>query len=104
MPVIRLEPQLHLDPAQPVRSTAEILTQDYLHAGGLTIAALSYRSRIPRRQLIEISQGKRRVSPEYALRLAVALNTSVLYWLLLQAHEDLRKLLCAHGYTGPFGA
>jgi len=44
---------------------------------------------VPPRRIIEIVHGKRRITPDTALRLARYFRTSERFWLNLQARHDL---------------
>jgi antitoxin HigA-1 len=82
-----------LPPVHP----GEILREDYLEAVGISAHALAQALRIPSTRLYEILAGRRRVTPETALRLARHLGTSAEVWLGLQADYDLEVARAAVG-------
>jgi addiction module HigA family antidote len=56
---------------------------------GLSQNRLALDIRVPARRINEIVQGKRRVTPDTALRLARYFNMSPQFWLGLQMDYDL---------------
>ena len=74
-----------LAPEQP---GAELF-EDFLQPLGLSQNRLALDIRTPARRINEIVLGKRRVSPDTALRLARYFNTSPQFWLGLQMDYDL---------------
>jgi antitoxin HigA-1 len=82
-----------LPPVHP----GEVLREDYLETIGMSAHALAQALRIPSTRLYEILAGRRRVSPETALRLARHLGTSAEVWLGLQADYDLEVARAAVG-------
>lgn len=82
-----------LPPVHP----GEVLREDYLDAVGMSAHALAQALRIPSTRVYEILAGRRRVTPETALRLARHLGTSAEVWLGLQADYDLEVARAAVG-------
>jgi len=56
---------------------------------GLSQNRLALDVRLPARRINEIGHGKRRVTPDTALRLARHFNMSAAFWLGLQMDYDL---------------
>jgi addiction module HigA family antidote len=67
----------------------EILSEDFLKPLGITAYRLAQATGLPQTRISEIIHGKRRISPETALRLSIALGTSERYWMNVQADYDL---------------
>ena len=77
--------QDRLPPVHP----GEILLEEFLKPLGLSQNRLALDIRVPARRINEIVQGKRRITPDTALRLARYFNTSAEFWLGLQMDYDL---------------
>ncbi len=60
-----------------------------LKARGLSANALSRALRVPSGRIVDILNGKRRISAESALRLGRYFGNDALFWLNLQAQYDL---------------
>lgn len=74
------------------------LRYEYLEPLGLTITALAERLRVSRKHLSAVLNERANVTPDMALRLARAFNTTPDLWLNLQKGHDL---WCAeHEATG----
>jgi addiction module HigA family antidote len=67
----------------------EVLSEEFLKPMGLSLNQLALAIRVPARRINEIVQGKRRITPDTALRLARFFNTSPQFWLGLQLDYDL---------------
>ena len=67
----------------------EILKEDYLVPLGLSITAAASALRVTRQALSALVNGRGGVSPEMAIRLSKALNTTPQLWLNLQQQFDL---------------
>ncbi len=67
----------------------EILLEEFLNPMGLSQNRLALDIRVPARRINEIVQGKRRVTPDTALRLARFFDMSPQFWLGLQLDYDL---------------
>ena len=76
----RLYPPIH---------PGEILQQDFLDGFGITQHKLAVSIGVPPRRINEIVHGKRRISPDIALRLGRYLATDPQFWINLQARYDL---------------
>ena len=67
----------------------EVLLEEFLKPLGLSQNRLALDIRVPARRINEIVHGKRRVTPDTALRLARYFNMSAAFWLGLQMDYDL---------------
>jgi addiction module HigA family antidote len=67
----------------------EVLLEDVIKPLGLTITEAARDLGISRKMLSEIVNGKNRISPKLAVRIAKATNTSPESWLLMQNKLDL---------------
>ena len=67
----------------------EILLEEFLKSMELTQNRLALDIRVPARRINEIVQGKRRITPDTALRLARYFGMSPQFWLGLQMDYDL---------------
>ena len=70
-------------------SPGEILMEEFLAPLGLSQNRLALDIRVPARRINEIVQGKRRITPDTALRLARYFHMSPQFWLGLQMDYDL---------------
>jgi addiction module HigA family antidote len=69
----------------------EVLRTRFLEPLGLTAAELARGCRMPRSRVSEILAGKRKISPDSALRLAAYFRMEPEAWLALQADWDLHE-------------
>ena len=69
----------------------EILREEFLLPMNMSQNALARATDVPPRRINEIVLGKRGVTADTALRLAVAFGTSEGFWLGLQADYDLEE-------------
>jgi addiction module HigA family antidote len=67
----------------------EVLLEEFLKPLGLSQNRLALEIRVPARRINEIVLGKRRISPDTALRLARYFGMSAEFWLGLQLDYDL---------------
>lgn len=74
-----------LSPVHP----GEVLLEEFLSPLGLSQNRLALDIRVPARRINEIVQGKRRLTPDTALRLARYFGMSPEFWLGLQLDYDL---------------
>jgi len=86
-----LQPQLTVDPADRLRSPGEVLRQDYLEPSALSAPQLARKTGIAAPNIHRILLGERPIKTHEAVRLAIVLNTTALYWLVLQARFDLER-------------
>lgn len=70
-------------------SPGEVLMEEFLAPMGLSQNRLALDIRVPARRINEIVQGKRRITPDTALRLARYFDMSPQFWLGLQMDFDL---------------
>jgi len=67
----------------------EVLLEEFLKPMGLSQNRLALDIRVPARRINEIVHGRRRITPDTALRLAKYFNMSAQFWLGLQMDYDL---------------
>ena len=67
----------------------EILLEEFLKPMGLSQNKVALDIRVPARRINEIILGKRRITPDTALRLAKYFQMSPRFWLGLQMDYDL---------------
>ncbi|MEM6430898.1 MAG: HigA family addiction module antitoxin [Deinococcota bacterium] len=73
------------DPAHP----GEVLKELYLEPLGLTVTEAATKLGVARKTLSQLVNARAGVSPEMALRLAKAFNTTPESWLNMQTNYDL---------------
>jgi antitoxin HigA-1 len=66
----------------------EILSEDWLKPMGISQYALAKAIGVPPRRINEIVLGKRAITADTAVRLAVFFSTDARSWMDLQAHYD----------------
>ena len=71
----------------------EMLLEEFLKPLGMTQVELAERIRVPYVRVNELVNGKRRVTPSTALRLAKAFGTSPEFWLNGQLALDLYRTI-----------
>lgn len=69
----------------------EVLLEEFLLPLNISQNALARAANVPPRRINEIVLGKRGITADTAVRLAVALGTSERFWLGLQADYDLEE-------------
>ena len=74
-------------------SPGEMLREEFLEPLGMTQVELAQRIRVPYVRVNELVNGKRRVTPSTALRLAKAFGTSPEFWLNGQLALDLYRVI-----------
>ena len=67
----------------------EVLQELYLAPLDMGAIALARRLGVPRTRIERLVKGTTRMTPDTALRLARAFNTSPAYWLNMQTNYDL---------------
>jgi len=67
----------------------EVIKMDYLEPLGLSVTEVAEGLKISRKNLSEIINGHTGISPEMALRLSLAFNTTPELWMNLQRNYDL---------------
>jgi addiction module HigA family antidote len=76
------------DKLKPIHP-GEVLLEEFLQPMNLSQNKLALAIRVPARRINEIVQGKRRITADTALRLALYFNMSPRFWLGLQMDYDL---------------
>jgi addiction module HigA family antidote len=71
----------------------QILLQEFLEPVGLTQAELARALAIPLNRVNELVCGRRGITPETALLLAVHFKNSAEFWMNLQTAHDLTRAL-----------
>lgn len=69
----------------------EVLREEFLVTTGTTASQLARNLVVPATRIAEILHGKRRITPDTALRLAAFLGTTAQFWLNLQNAYDLEE-------------
>lgn len=77
-------------PKLPPVHPGEILLEEYLRPLGISSGALARRLGVPRTRIERLVAGQTAISPDTALRLAKALNTTPQLWMNLQTSYDLK--------------
>ena len=67
----------------------EVLKELYLDPLGMGTIALARRLDVPRTRIERLVKGVTGVTPDTALRLARAFNTTPAYWMNMQANYDI---------------
>ncbi len=75
----------------------DILKEEFMEPIDLTQKVLADSLGIPASRLNEVIRGKRRISPELALRLAACFGNSAQFWINLQSRYDLECAEREHG-------
>ncbi len=73
----------------------EILKYDYMEPLNLKVTSLAKSLHISRKSLSQIINGKAGISPDMAIRLSKAFQTTPIYWLGMQEEYALAQAL--HG-------
>jgi addiction module HigA family antidote len=71
-------------------SPGEILLEEFLKPLGISQSRLARDLSVPVGRVNDIVQGKRAITPDTALRLAVYFNMTPEFWMNLQSHYDLK--------------
>ena len=72
----------------PLATPGEILSEEWLTPMGISQYALAKAIGVPPRRINEIVLGKRAITADTAVRLAVLFGTDARSWMDLQAHYD----------------
>jgi addiction module HigA family antidote len=72
----------------PLATPGEILRDEWLKPMGISQYALAKAIGVPPRRINEIVLGKRAITADTAVRLAVYFGTDARSWMQLQAHYD----------------
>lgn len=81
--------EIRLPKHRPPTPAGVLLGKEFLEPLGLTVTAFAKHIGIGRDRLSEIIHGRRRVTPDTAMRLSIALGTTVQFWLNAQMATDL---------------
>lgn len=81
--------EIRLPKHRPPTPAGVLLGEEFLEPLGLTVTAFAKHIGIGRDRLSEIIHGRRRVTPDTAMRLSIALGTTVQFWLNAQMATDL---------------
>ena len=71
-------------------SPGEILSMEFLKPLAISQSRLARDLAVPVGRINDIIQGKRSITPDTALRLAVYFNMTPEFWMNLQSHYDLK--------------
>jgi addiction module HigA family antidote len=75
----------------------EILKTEFLEPLGISQNRLALAMRVPAPQISEIVLGKRSVTANTAIRLAIALKTDPEFWMRIQSRYDLETAQDKYG-------
>jgi addiction module HigA family antidote len=75
----------------PLLHPGEILNEDFLKPLGVSQYALAKAIGVPPRRINEIVQGKRGITADTAVRLAVFFGTDAQSWINLQTYYDTEQ-------------
>ena len=76
----------------PCHHPGKILLQQYLEPQKISQNRLARAIKVPPRRINEIVHGKRGISADTAVRLAIYFGGSASYWLHLQAEHEIEKV------------
>lgn len=83
----RLRASISRTPPHPGR----FLETRYLKPAGITQGQLAAALRISRRRVNELIRGRRAITPDTAVRLAIYFGNDAIFWMQLQAAWDLNE-------------
>lgn len=81
--------EIRLPKTRRPTSPGKLLADEFLEPLGLTVTAFARHIGVGRDRLSEVIHGRRRITPDTAMRLSFALGTSVQFWLNAQMATDL---------------
>jgi addiction module HigA family antidote len=81
--------EIRLPKHRPPTPPGKLLAEEFIEPLGLTVTAFAKHIGVGRDRLSEIIHGRRRITPDTAMRLGLALGTSVQFWLNAQMATDL---------------
>lgn len=76
----------------PCQHPGKVLQQQYLEPQKLSQNQLARAIKVPPRRINEIIHGKRGITADTAVRLAIYFGGSAGYWLHLQAEHEIEKV------------
>lgn len=93
MPMMPESKTITRDPSWigPAVSPGEMLLEEFIKPLGLSQTEVAHRLGISLSRLNDVVRGRRRITPDTALRLARVLDTSPQFWMRLQADWDLHQ-------------
>lgn len=86
---IHLHAAIEMVSLSPLRHPGKVLREDFLKERRITVAMLAKQTGIGAWYICNLTRGTRAITADTAFRLAQALDTSALYWMLLQGLYDL---------------
>lgn len=81
--------EMRLPKHRPPTLPGKILAEEFMEPLGLTVTAFAKHIGVGRDRMSEVIHGRRRITPDTAMRLSLALGTSVQFWLNAQMAVDL---------------
>ena len=96
-----------MSPLQEPMHTGEVLKELYLDPLDMGAIAFARRLDVPRTRIERLVKGVTSVTPDTALRLARAFNTTPAYWMNMQTNYDMSvasKLVDVSGIEPLFAA
>ena len=96
-----------MSPLQEPMHPGEVLKELYLDPLGMGAIAFARRLDVPRTRIERLVKGVTSVTPDTALRLARAFNTTPAYWMNMQTNYDMSvasKLVDVSGIEPLFAA
>ena len=81
--------EIRLPKHRPPTLPGTLLAAEFIEPLGLTVTAFAKHIGVGRDRLSEIIHGRRRITPDTAMRLSLALGTSIQFWLNAQMATDL---------------
>ena len=77
----------------PPLHPGEVLLEEFIKPLGLSQHQLALNMRVSPQKINDIVRGKRGITADTALRLALVLSTSAEFWMGLQSDDDLETAL-----------
>jgi addiction module HigA family antidote len=74
-----------------------ILAEEFIEAHGVSVYAVAKAAGVPQTRLAEILAGRRSITADTAVRLAIVFGTTAEFWLHLQQQYELAALLAERG-------
>ena len=81
--------EIRLPKHRPPTLPGKLLAEEFMEPLGLTVTAFAKHIGVGRDRMSEVIHGRRRITPDTAMRLSLALGTSVQFWLNAQMAADL---------------
>jgi addiction module HigA family antidote len=80
----------------PLEHPGVILLEEFIEPYGLTPSKVARMINVDRRRMYDIVNGKRDISIDTAMRLALFFDTTARFWINLQRDYDLRLAKRSH--------